>query len=88
VDVDAGSYRAFINDGGDGEPVIGSTVLPRGVRFDSATFGKEEDNFITFSSRGFPMQGNTAVGGSIDLVGNLGTTRSVVLILSGHALIE
>jgi type IV fimbrial biogenesis protein FimT len=98
VDVAAGSYRAFVDDGAgtpenagnaswdNGEQVIGATVLPRGVEFTSATFGG--DNFITFSGRGFPMNGNAAVGGMINLAGNLGTTRSVVLILSGHARIQ
>jgi type IV fimbrial biogenesis protein FimT len=98
VDVAAGSYRAFVDDGAgipenagngnwdSGEQVIGSTVLPQGVEFTSATFGG--DTFVTFSGRGFPMNGNAAVGGTIDLAGNLGTTRSVVLILSGHARIQ
>jgi type IV fimbrial biogenesis protein FimT len=98
VDVANGSYRAFVDDGAGipenagnaswdtGEQVIGATVLPRGVEFTSATFGGE--SFFTFSGRGFPMNGNAAVGGTIDLAGNLGTTRSVVLILSGHARIQ
>ncbi len=99
VDVAAGRYQAFVDDGAGipgnagnssldaGEQLIVSAVLPRGVEVTSADFGG--DNFIRFSGRGFPLDGdNEAVGGTIDLVGNLGTTRSVVLILSGHARIQ
>jgi prepilin-type N-terminal cleavage/methylation domain-containing protein len=72
-----------------GEPSILSGALPRGVVFTSAAFGITNDSFFRFSGRGFPLGGNNALaGGSIGLAGNLGATRNVVLIASGHTRIQ
>jgi prepilin-type N-terminal cleavage/methylation domain-containing protein len=95
IDTTARTYRAFVDDGSgdeanafnlqldDGERVLFTETLPRGVTFESPA------PLICFNARGFPVNAeNEPTGGTIRLNGNLGSTRSITLLISGHSSIE
>jgi type IV fimbrial biogenesis protein FimT len=101
VDAAAGTYQAFVDDGGgtednaannewdDGERLIVSGLLPQGVDFTSAAFGTNNDVFFIFNGRGFPVSSNNVLtSGTIDIAGKNGMTRRIELISSGHTRIR
>jgi prepilin-type N-terminal cleavage/methylation domain-containing protein len=69
------------------ERLIAAGRLPRGVTFTAANFNGNPE--FVFDNRGFPFdRANNLTGGTITLAGGAGLNRQVVMIPSGHAVIQ
>lgn len=114
VDVAGGTYRAFVDDGGDdatdnngpfapqpdgipdkarngvfdgGERIINSGTVPDGVRFTSANFSGNTN--FQYDNRGFPTDAaGLLMDGTITLASDLGGSRQINLLRSGHSVIQ